>query len=503
MRRILIGWIMLCAACIPSIETANTPTASEPAGIPTGNPAPPDGDRYDMGTPALTEIWVDPSNGDDANSGETRAEALASLTEAWNRIPMGSPLTIGSRILLTGGTYPPEAVPVYFESRHASFAAPIVIEAADGPGTVSLPSLNIFDTHYLYLLNLTISADGGDVFHCERCDHLLLRGVTVTGADPETYNVQEAVKINQSQYIYIEDSDISGAWDNAIDFVAVQYGHVVGSRIHNSGDWCQYAKGGSAYLRMRGNEYFDCGTGGFTAGQGTGFEFMVAPWLHYEAYDVKFTGNLLHDIDGACMGVNGGYNILLAYNTCYKVGARSHILEVVFGLRSCDGNVAQCQAYLDAGGWGTIRDGDEAEPIPNRNVFIYNNIFYNPAGFQSAWQHFAIYAPRIPGADSNIPWPSATDTNLQIRGNVIWNGPVDHPLGVEGAGEGCQPQNATCNPEQLRADNAINQFEPQLVDPENGDFRPLEGGNLAGWLTVPIPDFTWEDAPAGVPPSGG
>jgi hypothetical protein len=225
---------------------------------------------------------------------------------------------------------------------------------------------------------------------------------------------------------------------------------------------------------------------------------MVAPWLHYEAYDVKFTHNLLHGIDGACMGVNGGYNILLAHNTCYKTGARSHLLEVVFGARSCDGDTAQCQAHLDAGGWGTAATGAEGEPIPNRNVLIYNNIFYNPAGFQSAWQHFAIYAPRIPGADSHIPNPAEADVNLQIRGNIIWNAPPDHPLGVEDPGAGCQPHNPTCNPGQLRADNAINQFEPQLVDPANGDYRPAEG-ILAGGLAVPIPPFTWDAAPAGIP----
>jgi hypothetical protein len=33
---------------------------------------------------------------------------------------------------------------------------------------------------------------------------------------------QETVKVNQSRHIYIEDSRLSGAWDNVIDFVAVQ-----------------------------------------------------------------------------------------------------------------------------------------------------------------------------------------------------------------------------------------------------------------------------------------
>ncbi|MBI3961750.1 MAG: right-handed parallel beta-helix repeat-containing protein, partial [Deinococcus sp.] len=335
------------------------------------------------------------------------------------------------------------------------------------------------------------------------CDHVLVQQTQVVGADPETYNVQEALKINQSQYIYIEDSDISGAWDNAVDFVAVQYGHVQGNRIHNAGDWCMYLKGGSAYFRVESNEFFDCGTGGFTAGQGTGFQFMVPPWLHYEAYDIKFINNLIHDTAGAGMGVNGGYNILLAYNTLYRVGQRSHLLEFVFGSRSCDGMPGdperdRCETYLAAGGWGTtvVGDGTNFVRIPNRNVFVYNNVIYNPPGSQSQWQHFT-----FPGLESgpsqvgaNVPLPTLADENLRIRGNIIWNGPPDHPLGI-GEGTGCQPTNPTCNETQLVAENTINTLEPQLIDPAHGNFRPVPGGNLLTATTYAIPAFPGGDQP--------
>jgi len=50
--------------------------------------------------------------------------------------------------------------------------------------------------------------------------------------------------------------------------------------------------------------------------------------------------------------------------------------------------------------------------------------------------------------------------------------------------------------EQLRAENWINEFEPQLVDPENGDYRPIAGGNVMQALAVAIPDFHWTDVPA-------
>lgn len=333
---------------------------------------------YDIGSPTLTDIWVDPVSGSDGNSGATRAQALRTVTEAWNRIPVGTPLTTtGYRIMLVAGTYPESSLPNFWESRHGTYQFPILIQAADGRGTATLGGdLNVFDTRYLYLLDLNIVPDPpGDAFHCERCDHILLRGLVMNGGNQR--EAQETVKVNQSQYLYIEDSDISRAWDNAIDFVAVQYGHIQGNRIYSAGDWCMYLKGGSAYFRVEGNEIYDCGTGGFTAGQGSGFEFMVSPWLHYEAYDIKFFNNVIHDTEGAGMGVNGGYNILLAYNTLYRVGRRSHVIEVVFGLRGCDGDTVQCGSHLRAGGWGTTTVGVQ-EPIPDRNVYIYNNIVYNP-----------------------------------------------------------------------------------------------------------------------------
>jgi len=348
-------------------------TASAPAAAPT----------YAIGQPATTPLWVDRVHGSDAADGATLATAVRTLSEAWSRVPIGQELAAtGYRILLTAGTYPADEVPVYWESRWGTYEHPVILEAADGPGTAILPSLNFSDCRYLYLLGLAVSAPGGDVLHCERCDYFLLRQTGVAGADPATNEVQETLKINQSSHVYIEESDIAGAWDNAVDCVGVQTGHIVRSRIHNAGDWCLYLKGGSAYFLVEGNEFYDCGTGGFTAGQGTGFEFMVPPWIHHEASDIKFVNNIVHDVEGAAMGVHGGHNILQAFNTFYRVGVRSHGLEYPFGDRSCDGDTAACAARLAQRGWGTDRT-DDTQFIPNRHVYVYNNILYNPDGVQS------------------------------------------------------------------------------------------------------------------------
>jgi hypothetical protein len=419
---------------------------------------------FDIGTPQVADIWVDPVRGTDGAAGSTRDAAVRTLGEAWRRVPMDVPLVRGFRINLVAGSYPESIVPHYWENRLGSFSAPVILRAADGPGTAKLPGMNVAGCTSLYLDGLEISAGGGDVLHFASCSRILVRNCTVRGTGSiADYSVpQEALKVNQCQYVYIEGCDISGAWDNAIDFVAVQYGHVVGSKVHRSGDWAMYAKGGSASITVTGNAFFDAGTGGFTAGQGTGFEFMVAPWTRYEAYDIAFTNNVVHDVQGAGFGVNGGTNIRIANNTLYRVGGRSHVIEVGFGSRSCDGDVATCRANLAAGGWGPTATDVEV-PIPNDGVQIVDNVVLNPDGYRSQWQHFAIAGPRTPPAGTNVPSPARADVNLRIAGNIVWNGNASQELGVEGAALAAA----------IRAANTINTVRPTLVDPARGDYRLL------------------------------
>ena len=451
----------------------------------------------DIGSSQLQTLYVDPVAGADDNSGASAGLALRTITAAWNKIPSGTNLTVGYRILMLPGAFEEDAIPNYWESKYGTADAPIIFEAAEGVNTVTWRGdANIFDVRHLYLINFSIIPDpAGDALHCERCSNLLLRGMTLNGAGQGTVEAHETLKVNQSDHIYIERSDISGANDNAIDFVAVQYGHLLNSRVHNSADWCMYAKGGSAYLRVEGNEFYDCGTGGFTAGQGTGFEFMTTPWLHYEASDIKFVNNIIHDTEGAGFGVNGGYNILLAHNTLYRVGSRSHLIEVVYGLRSCDGDSTTCAANRALGGWGPAALNQETV-LGNRNVYIYNNLVYNPAPFESADQHLAIYGPRTPLAGTNLSSPQTTDTALKIAGNLLWNGSDAKPLGIEEIDQGCQSSNASCNSTQLLADNLINSTEPELSDPSEQDFRPSSDSNLLSLAGQQIPDFSGGDRPS-------
>jgi hypothetical protein len=448
---------------------------------------------------------VDPVLGSDSNTGDTRDQALLTVRAAWGKVPQGVPLTgTGYRIKLVAGDYPESSFPTYWESRYGTYQFPVILEAADGPLSSRIHAyLNIYDVRYLYLVGLSFVTDpgyggGGNVVHVEQGDHFLIRGCKLNGNDGAMNQPQETLKVNQSQYFYVEDSDIGGAFWFALDFVSVVYGHVVGNRIHDADNDCVVLKGGVAYVRIEGNEVDHCGVIGLGAGQGTGFNWMVSPWLHYEAYDLKFINNVVHHVANAGLAVRGGYNILFAYNTLYRVGTAengSALFLASQGARSCDGDTPACQSRHAVGGWGPPINGDGGEWIPNRNVFVYNNVFYNPAPYRTQSAHLGVFGPVNPPADTNIPSPSYSDTNLQIRGNVIWNGPTDLPLGIEESDQGCQPTNLTCNSIQLRADNTINTLEPQLTNPENGNFRPIEGGNVFETTTYTIPNFLWDDAP--------
>ena len=191
---------------------------------------------------------------------------------------------------------------------------------------------------------------------------------------------------------------------------------------------------------------------------------MTPGWLTYEAEEITFIRNEIHDTDGAGMGVNGGKDIVLAENHLVRVGARSHLLEIAFGGRSCDGQPGdegrdRCATYLAQGGWGTTRvdDGDNYVRIPNKDVTVRDNVFENPDGYQTQWQHFFIPGPYSGSAQngSNAPSPAYADDGLVITGNTIVNGDESMALGL-GDDSGCQPSNPSCNEEQLYAHNDIN-----------------------------------------------
>jgi hypothetical protein len=479
---------------------------------------------YSVGTPVLTQIWVDPVNGSDQNNGTTRSQALASLETAWSLIP-STTMTTGYKISLVAGDYiyrdqaTNAIVGLYLDERHGTYNCPIIIEAVDGALSVRLFSaLDFRDIAYVYLMGLDFVTDpssdgGGNTVHFASGDHILLKNCRINGFDGTTRKPQETLKVNQVKYMYVENCDISGAFWFALDYVGVEYGHIQGCIIHDASEDCLLLKGGTAQIRIEDTIIHHADRFGFSAGQGAGFDFMVVPWLHYEAYDLKFINNIVYNSGYAGLAVLGGYNILIAYNTFYKVGIDQTgdrtLMSFNLGQRGCDGAENDtCNVHHQLGGWSPgpwstppLDYGVEVDCIPNKNVFVYDNIFYNPGSDSTIGGHLEIRAP-YDGSDQladflhscNLPTPVLSDDNLQIQGNIIWNGSSNKFLGID-ENSGGQDTNRTCNRAQLLHDNIINTLEPEFVDTTVLNFHPKEDGTLFRATTYPIPDFSGGDRP--------
>ncbi|KAF8073238.1 SPAC5H10.03 [Scenedesmus sp. PABB004] len=420
-------------------------------------------------TRSFRQVWVDPSA---TGSGRgTRAAPYASFRTAWASLPRGRLLTRGVVINVLPGIAraADDEEGLWMEQVWGTPAAPVVVRRASAPGRsgeADLQSINVYNCTHLYFQGLTFrqragSSGGGDVVHFAYCDYIWLLGIKAIGLSNGD-GPQETIKVNQVKGMYIEDSEAANAGDNAIDFVAVQYGHVVRSHIHHA-NWCFYAKGGSAYLIIDSNTINDCNESGLRVGQGTGFEYMVAPWIRYEGYAISLTNNVVHTVYGAGLGVSGGYDIMMAYNTLYNSGQRSHMVEFLFGGHSCDGDTSptargQCAANRARGGWGPASPADGAIPIPNKNVYFINNLLVNPPDSPAAYVHFETHvAPtdEHPGRMPGMPNPKLAD-GLVIAGNVV----LDRAdLGLAACAAGGI---ASCTIEQVLRDNT---FNPASVAP--------------------------------------
>jgi hypothetical protein len=446
------------------------------------SPALADTDQIPSLTPqGARTLVVDIRHGADRNPG-TSKRPLRTVAAAWQHIPQAKALSRPVRILVRPGRYGAKALPNYWESRWGTARAPIVVKAGR-PGKVSFASVNLYDLRWVAFTGITFT-DRFDLFHCELCRHVLLDHSRLTGSPRDLH---ENVKVNQSQHIAITGNVISGADDNAIDFVSVQYARVTGNTIEHANDWCAYAKGGSAFVLVARNRIRHCGTGGFTAGQGTGFQFMTDPFIRYEAYGIEVLDNRISDVAGAAVGVNGGFNVVIARNRMWDVGTRSHSIEVGYGSRSCDGQPGdtdrdRCAQNLDLGGWGTTRvdDGTNYVRIPDRHVWVLGNVIDNPR--RQGDQLFSIAGPFSgPEQDGSGLGEVRADDDLHVAGNLI-------------AGRGLPTGTDECDAEDCRAIGSRN-----TLDARPGLFRAALRGDLrmAPGLTAPapaLPALTWEDA---------
>jgi hypothetical protein len=460
---------------------------------------------YDMGLTTTKEIWVDPVNGKDAPlRGTTRALAVKTVGFAMAFIPSGAELkNTGFIIMLAPGTYSVDNVPALFQSLWGTAEFPVIFQAADDTGVVIFPSVDVTICRYFYMIGIHLTASQRDyVANFRACDHILLRNCTFTGSDSTVVDTAEfGTKFYQCQHVYLEQCSIARPSGNAVDMYSNQYGHIRNCRIDHYGANAILLRGGTGYFTVEENTIHD-GGGGITLSSvdtTRGLDNMVMPWVHYDAYDVKCFNNIIHHTLEAGFSCSGGYNVLFAHNTLYETGYTNSL--VILGLarraRSVDKDL--CQQFMDSGAWGTWyldRADSDAAPIPNKNIFIYNNIFANTGDSVTASSQFTIAGPLTAAAfNAACPRPAQADDNVKIRGNIMWNGGAHKELGIT-ASSGCGTTNPSCNQTQLYRDNLINSAEPKFVNAAAGNFHPKPGSIIYTIAkTFPIPDFAWTGLP--------
>ena len=219
---------------------------------------------------------------------------------------------------------------------------------------------------------------------------------------------------------------------------------------------------------------------------------MVKPWIHYEAYDIKFVNNVIHDVGGPAIAIQGGYNCLVAYNTCYRTGRWTSPITVGYGGRGTGSGQwdKACEESLKAGGWCNPKGFDNN--IPSKNVYVFNNLVVNDP-WASERAHVGVAAPLKTAEGCNLPAEIRADEGLIIRGNVYRNGPAAQRWLAPVTGDGP----AGYDEKRLATENLLTDTL-RLAGPERGDYRVVQE-TLGDARGAEIPDFKGGDQPSRPP----
>lgn len=457
---------------------------------------------YNVGTPTVKEIWVDPVAGNDVNDGSSSTKALKTLNVAMAYVPSTTTFTTtGYRIMLMPGTYSSDVSPTSYMSYQGTAKFPLILMASGGPGTVFLPFMSVSDCQYFYLVGVNIvTASGADAFSASRCDHVYLKNCSIDGFNTSDSLIsQNTAAFTGSKYCYIEDCSLKHSSGALLYMSASQYGHMLRCSLDSTTGTALNISSGSAYLYLERNQIRHAAQNGLLLGGVTYLDYdFTTPWLHYDVYDIRVDNNTFEHCKKEAFIASGCYDVLVAFNTFYDCGASADNLFVAgLGRRTCASDKSTCSDLISAGAWGTLHSyttDDDAAWIPNKHLFIYNNLFYNPAGMQTAYAELGVWGPRKALAHATCPKPALADDDIQIKGNVIFNGALDKPLGLSDT-SGCQDTNTICNKLTITTENTLNLKEPDLASAMFGDLHPSTGSFLLGATVYPAPDFTWNDLP--------
>jgi hypothetical protein len=378
----------------------------------------------------------------------------------------------------------------------------LILQAANGAGTVTMPFISVSDCQYFYVIGVNIvSSNGADALSVIGCDHVLFKSCTIDGFDAENIVLaQNVATFSSSSRCYLEDCILTRANQSLLSLSGIHYGHVLRTKLDSTAGIGMIVTSGSAYLYLERNQITNIGGKGIVLGGFTALDVdFTTPWLHYDTYDIRVDNTLVANCAQEAFTAKGSYNALIAYNTFYKCGMTTPTLFIAgLGRRTCEsGDKSACSALITAGAWGTLHSystDDDVAWIPNKHLLIYNNLFYDPAGSQTTFGELSVWGSRKALAHATCPKPALADDDIEIKGNFIFNGELKKDLGLSDT-SGCQDTNTTCNRGTISTENLINHVEPNLAAPEAGNFHPTPGGSLFSSTLYAIPDFVWNDLP--------
>lgn len=441
----------------------------------------------------LPTIWLDPRNGSDTANGSEPSRAVGSFARAWQLAMQVREDGKAQAVNILPGIVP---TPHWLEGNALARSVWRAVE----PGSVVLSGgLDLARASGLTFENVIIWAGGDHPNHNDNVLHLAdsrdvrLYKCTLHGYRP---GAKEIIKANQVDGLTIEECQLSESVQTGIDLMVCRNVQVLNNNIFNCDTWGIYAKGGSSLVSIINNQIQNCGFG-ISAGEGSGLGFLgkFPAFMKYECYGFTARGNQLTNIPGHGLGVQGAFNSLFADNQLENVAygeAGYGLFYAGFGNRVWFGEpdlAAQVQANLRNGAWGSPNPNEHI-PIPARHSWFYNNRARNQQ--PTKYGHFVIHG--TPERAGYFTLNEKTkrlrvDADLRIKGNVIWDGGAEHPLGMESqawtpAGyHGAQPNNKSANETLIRKQNTF-------------DLDPLSATKLPrAWR---VPEFAWDDAPAEV-----
>jgi hypothetical protein len=182
-------------------------------------------------------------------------------------------------------------------------------------------ALRLTSSRYLVVQNLELVEGPDHVLHFDACESIVLRNLHI-------HRAREAcLKVSQSANVYVEDCDLHGAGElpggdefaqQVLDFVGVNGGHIVRSRIHDGPQVMVMLKGGTSDLLFAYNEVYGQRASGDAAvqvGQWTTPEFFQPQNSDHEASRVAVYANFIHDLGGPFLAFQGAHDCIAAHNT--------------------------------------------------------------------------------------------------------------------------------------------------------------------------------------------